>query len=150
MRFAAERLAIILPPEGRRSFHADFVECLFEPSAFTPHGFCLLWEPGLIWLHAVSERLIGLAYFSIPLALLHFVRHRHDFEFRWMLWLFAAFILACGATHFLSIVTLWAPLYWLEGGVKLITALVRSPLRSCSGRCCRARWRCRRRRRCGW
>ncbi len=96
---------------------------LFEPSAFSPHGFCLLWDPGLIWLHALSDAVIGLCYFSIPLALLHFARRRSDLEFRWILWLFALFILACGSTHFMAVATLWVPLYWIDGIVKLITAL---------------------------
>ena len=96
----------------------------FEPSAFSPHGFCLLWEPGLIWLHALSDIVIALAYFSIPLAIMAFLRERRDFEYRWVGWLFAAFILACGTSHVLAVVTLWQPYYWLEGGVKAITALV--------------------------
>jgi len=96
----------------------------FEPSAFSPHGFCLLWEPGLIWLHAASDVLIALAYFSIPLAIVTFLRERRDFEYRWVGWLFAAFILACGTSHVLAVVTLWQPYYWLEGAVKAITALV--------------------------
>jgi len=96
----------------------------FEPSAFSPHGFCLLWEPGLIWLHSLSDVVIALAYFSIPLAIAAFLRERRDFEYRWVGWLFAAFILACGTSHVVSVVTLWQPYYWLEGGVKAITALV--------------------------
>lgn len=42
---------------------------LVYPVPLTPHGYCLLWAPGLIWLHGVSDVIIGLAYFSIPLAL---------------------------------------------------------------------------------
>ena len=100
-----------------------FLRALLQPSGLTPHGFCLLWEPGLIWLHAVSDSLIGIAYYSIPLALIQFVRHRKT-AFNWIFWLFAAFILACGTTHFMSIVTLWQPLYWLDGAVKAITAVL--------------------------
>jgi signal transduction histidine kinase len=97
---------------------------IFEPTELTPHGFCLLWEPGLVWLHAGSDALIGLAYYSIPLALVSFVRRRRDLAFSWVFWLFAAFILACGTTHFLSIVTLWQPFYWLDGAIKAVTALL--------------------------
>jgi signal transduction histidine kinase/ActR/RegA family two-component response regulator len=97
---------------------------LLDPSGLTPHGFCLLWEPGLLWLHAASDALIGIAYYSIPLALIYFVRRRTDLVFGWVFWLFAAFILACGTTHFLSIVTLWQPAYWLEGAVKAFTAIL--------------------------
>ena len=97
---------------------------LFEPSGLTPHGFCLLWEPGLIWMHTISDALIGIAYYSIPLALIQFVRRRTDIAFSWIFWLFAAFILACGTTHFMSIVTLWYPLYWLDGTIKALTAML--------------------------
>ena len=37
--------------------------------SFMPHGVCYAWNPSLIGLHAVSDALIGLAYFSIPPAL---------------------------------------------------------------------------------
>jgi signal transduction histidine kinase len=100
-----------------------FLTALFNSANFTPHGFCLLWDPGLLWLHGVSDTVIGLSYFSIPLALLHFARRRRDLEYRWILWLFAIFILACGTTHFLAVATLWVPLYWLDGAVKLVTAV---------------------------
>ncbi len=102
---------------------SHFFTTLFEPGSFTPHGFCLLWDPGLLWLHGVSDTVIGLSYFSIPLVLLQFARRRKDLEYRWVLWLFAIFILACGTTHFLALATLWLPLYWLDGTVKLITAV---------------------------
>jgi signal transduction histidine kinase/CheY-like chemotaxis protein len=100
------------------------LRALLDPSGLTPHGFCLLWQPGLIWLHAAADTLIGLAYYSIPLALIHFIRHRRDFAFGWVFWLFAAFILACGTTHFVSVLTLWQPAYWLDGAIKAITALL--------------------------
>ncbi len=100
------------------------LSALFQPAGLTPHGFCLLWEPGLIWLHAVSDTLIAVAYYSIPLALIRFVRRRADIAFSWIFWLFAAFILACGTTHILAIVTLWQPVYWIDGLVKAITAVL--------------------------
>ena len=96
----------------------------FEPSSFSPHGFCLLWDPGLIWLHALSDLGIAFAYFSIPLALFVFLRRRRDFEFPRLIVLFAAFILLCGATHLFGVLTLWQPYYWLEGALKAVTALV--------------------------
>ena len=91
-------------------------------SQFTPHGFCLAWQPGLVWLEAVSDLLIAAAYFSIPATLLVFMRRRLDLAFKPVFALFAAFILACGTTHILGAVTLWVPLYWLDAGTKAITA----------------------------
>ena len=72
---------------------------LIYPVNLTPHGYCLLWAPGLIWLHAASDTIIALAYFSIPLALIWFVHQRKDLEFRWVFLLFVCFIMACGMTH---------------------------------------------------
>ncbi len=96
---------------------------LFGESGLEPHGFCLLWEPGLIWLYALSDAAIALAYFTIPLGLVIVGRQRNDLVFRPMLWLFASFILLCGATHWLDVVTLWTPLYGLQGLVKAATAI---------------------------
>ena len=97
---------------------------LFGSSGLTPHGFCLLWQPGLIWTYALSDAGIGLAYFSIPLALGVIARRRKDLVFRPVLLLFAAFIFLCGATHWLDVVTLWLPIYGVQALVKAATALV--------------------------
>lgn len=95
---------------------------LLDPSGLTPHGFCLLWQPGMIGLHAISDVLTGLAYFSIPLALAVFVKRRQDLVFKPVFLLFVAFILLCGAGHWLDLLTLWVPAYGLEGLIKAATA----------------------------
>src|SRR4051812_27427858 len=97
---------------------------LFETEALAPHGVCLLWRPELLWLHVVSDAVTGLAYWSIPVVLTVIALRRRDLVYPWALELFALFILACGATHFLSIWTLWNPDYGLQGAVKAITAAV--------------------------
>jgi PAS domain S-box-containing protein len=96
---------------------------LFSSDRFMPHGMCLLWEPGLLGLHVVSDAVIALAYFTIPLALLHFARRRSDLAYPWMFSLFALFILGCGATHVMGIWVLWRPDYGADGLVKAVTAL---------------------------
>jgi hypothetical protein len=53
-----------------------FVNHLFSPSGFMPHGYCYLWRPDLISLHVVSDSLIALAYLSIPVTLAYFIRKR--------------------------------------------------------------------------
>jgi len=97
---------------------------LVYPVNLTPHGYCLLWAPGLIWLHAVSDTIIALAYFSIPLALMWFVHQRKDLEFRWVFLLFVCFIMACGMTHVMGVLTLWVAAYGLEGIIKVVTAIL--------------------------
>ena len=44
--------------------------------------------------------------------------------FRPLLLLFAAFILLCGATHWLDVLTLWLPVYGAQALIKATTALV--------------------------
>jgi PAS domain S-box-containing protein len=97
---------------------------LFDPSGLTAHGFCLSWEPGLIWTYALSDIGIGVAYFTIPVGLAIFARRRRDLVYGRILWLFAAFILLCGTTHWMDVLTLWVPAYGLEAAVKAATAVV--------------------------
>jgi signal transduction histidine kinase/CheY-like chemotaxis protein len=98
-------------------------ERLLDSSMFSPHGICLLWEPELIGLHVASDAVIATAYFSIPVALSIFVSKRRDVDFGWIFWAFALFIMACGVTHVLSIITLWVPIYGIEGIIKALTAV---------------------------
>src|SRR5262249_56791431 len=94
-----------------------YLSGLFASDGLLPHGLCLLWDPGLIWLHVLSDGLIAAAYYSVPAALLYFVLRRKDVPFHWVFVLFGAFILACGTTHVLRAVTLWQPVYALHGPV---------------------------------
>jgi PAS domain S-box-containing protein len=84
----------------------------------------LSWLPGLIALHAGSDAVTGLAYLSIPIAIASFMRRRRDVAYGWVAYLFIGFILACGATHLFSILTLWFPVYGIEGIVKSLTAVL--------------------------
>jgi hypothetical protein len=59
-----------------------FLELLLTPGQFLPHGLCLSWRPELIWTHLISDVLIGLAYFSIPIGLGYFVWKRQDLAFK--------------------------------------------------------------------
>jgi diguanylate cyclase (GGDEF)-like protein/PAS domain S-box-containing protein len=77
-----------------------------------------------LWLHIISDTIIALAYYSIPFALFYFVQKRTDLAYRWVFVLFGAFIFLCGTTHLISIWTIWHPDYWLDGLIKLATALV--------------------------
>src|SRR5579862_6292083 len=93
-------------------------------SQFLPHVSCYLYNKQLIALHVASDAAIWLAYVSISCTLVYLVwRTRREIPFSWMFLAFGLFIIACGFTHFMEIVVLWKPLYWLAGDVKLVTAL---------------------------
>ena len=91
-------------------------------SNFMAHGYCYRWEPDIIWLHAVSDSIITLSYYLIPVGLLSFVRKRRDVPFHWMFLMFGLFIFGCGTTHLMEVWTIWHGTYRLAGILKAITA----------------------------
>jgi signal transduction histidine kinase/ActR/RegA family two-component response regulator len=91
---------------------------------YTPRRICMENDGSVIWLHVVADTLIALSYFSIPLALIAFVRRRTDLAFNWMFVMFALFIFACGTTHLIGVWDIWQPLYKIDGIVKLATGLL--------------------------
>ncbi len=91
---------------------------------FIPHGHCYLWKTNLLGLNLISDLLIALSYYSIPITLVYFVRKREDLPYSSIFLLFGAFIISCGTSHLMEIWTLWHPSYWVSGIVKAITALI--------------------------
>ncbi|MGH6805153.1 MAG: ATP-binding response regulator, partial [Methyloceanibacter sp.] len=90
-----------------------------------PHGVCYLWVPQLWLMHLTTDLVIGLSYVAISLTLVYLIhRARRDIPFQWVFLAFGLFIIACGATHFMEVWTIWHPTYWLSGYVKLMTAAV--------------------------
>ncbi|MCU7496115.1 MAG: hypothetical protein HF314_14880 [Ignavibacteria bacterium] len=93
-------------------------------SDYMPHGNCYFWTPDLVWLHVISDSLIGLSYWAITFTLGVLVyRTRKDIPFARMFIAFAIFIVTCGTTHLMEVLTLWDAYYWLSGGIKLFTAI---------------------------
>ncbi len=87
------------------------------------HEYCYLREPKLIWLHVISDVLIGLAYVSISTTLAYLVyKAARDIPFNWVFLAFGLFIVSCGMTHFMEVWVIWEPVYWMSGYVKIITA----------------------------
>jgi PAS domain S-box-containing protein len=103
----------------------DFFRKLLSTD-FMPHVYCLR-EPGLIKLHLFSDGVIALSYALIPIALVLLIRRRRDLAFPWMFSLFGVFILGCGLTHVMGMLTLWHPAYRLAGLIKAITAAASFP-----------------------
>jgi signal transduction histidine kinase len=96
-----------------------------DGSGFLPHAYCYSRQSELILLHVVSDAVIALAYFMIPLTLIYFMRRsRSQWSFNWAIALFAAFIVLCGTGHLLDILVIWKPVYWLQGWERALTALV--------------------------
>jgi two-component sensor histidine kinase len=114
---AAATLAAFLvwPPLTRWALTRDFL----------PHAYCYLGNPRLVWTNVVADSLIGISYVAISATLAYLgYKGRRDIPFHWMFLAFGLFILGCGGTHFMEVVTIWIPVYILSAGVKLFTAAI--------------------------
>ncbi len=100
----------------------EFFRGLFS-NHFMPHGMCYLWDPAVLWLSVISDALIAAAYYAIPILLFQFIRKRRDISFQPIIAAFGVFILACGTTHLLGVVTVWDPIYRVDAVIKAITAI---------------------------
>jgi signal transduction histidine kinase/CheY-like chemotaxis protein len=90
---------------------------------FQPHGMCLLWRSDVFWAHVVSDLVIALAYFSIPVALVFFTLRRPDLRHRGLLALCGLFVVGCGVTHLFGLWTIWVPDYGAAAIAKALTAI---------------------------
>ncbi len=102
----------------------EFLKSLFISNWFIPYGHCDAEQPNLVWLHIISDIVIALAYYSIPILLVYFVRNRQEVPFAKILLMFSIFIIACGIIDLIDAPTLWHPIYGLSGFVKAIAAVV--------------------------
>jgi PAS domain S-box-containing protein len=91
---------------------------------FMPHGYCYLWDPRIVWLHVISDGLITLSYYCIPVVLIYFIRKNRDIPLNRIFWMFGTFILACGTTHLMEIWNIWHASYLVAGVLKALTAAV--------------------------
>ena len=96
----------------------------FGLAQFVPRGESLLWRPGLLVTHGLSDLLSALACFAIPLVILKVHKLRPDLVDPKVARLFASFIALWGLSHLASLATLWVPVYGVEGVLKLVAAVV--------------------------
>ncbi|KAJ0427458.1 putative histidine kinase response regulator and transcription factor RR-A-type family [Helianthus annuus] len=97
---------------------------------------CICFEPQwpadelLMKYQYISDFFIALAYFSIPLELIYFVKKSAVFPYRWVLVQFGAFIVLCGATH---LINLWTfDVYTPTVAIVMTTAKVLTAAVSCA------------------
>ena len=102
----------------------DFFSKLFTTADFQVQNRHGDWPTVLIFLHNVSDLLIWLAYLAIPALLLYYVHRRRGLRFPFIFWMFGGFIVCCGFTHFMEVVTFYTPLYRLAGLLKAATAAI--------------------------
>ena len=103
----------------------DFLKLLFSTDGFLRRGTCGRgWSNALIWLHRLGECSTFLAYMTISLLILFFIRRRHVRFLQPLFWLMGFFFMGCGLTHLMKLVTFWWPAYYLDGCVTMVSAVL--------------------------
>ncbi len=100
------------------------ISFLFETAYWPQRWNCGYWTDALGWTHIISDIAIFGAYMAIPCAILYFKIKRHDIPQNRIFFLFAAFIILCGAGHLIEATIFYYPVYRFAGLVKMMTALV--------------------------
>jgi len=76
---------------------------------------------------AVTNAITFLSYFSICVTLFYMARRtRLTISREWGFFLvgFALFIVACGSTHLIEVVTTWIPVFWVAAWTNIVTAVL--------------------------
>ncbi len=99
---------------------------LFGGVTDLPRGAAMGWRSDWITLHALADAVIALSFFAIPLGIVFYLRRRRGLlhEYRLVAWLFGGFILVCGVTHLIGVLSLWYPIHGMEGLSKALTAVL--------------------------
>src|ERR1700749_4750429 len=100
---------------------------MFSHPALRPHAICWKEDPRLIWTMVVTNAVTFLSYLSICLTLFYLVRRTRRVIARdWALFVvgFALFIVACGSTHLLEVITTWNPIFWVDADTNIVTAVL--------------------------
>jgi signal transduction histidine kinase len=100
---------------------------ILQLPSLMPHSVCWRADPHLIWVMVITNAITFISYVSICLTLLYLVRKTRRILVRdWAYFAvgFALFIVACGSTHLMDVVTTWVPWFWIDAWTCILTALL--------------------------
>jgi len=101
----------------------SFFSTVLETDSWPDRWHCGSWTSFHGWLYILSDLMIWLSYFAIPVILASFIyRKQAVLPVNSAVLLFIGFILACGLTHFLDALIFWWPAYRLSALLRFITA----------------------------
>src|SRR6202795_1520951 len=92
-----------------------------------PHAVCWSQDQRLIWTMVITNGITFLSYFSICVTLFYLARKTQGAIKRdWAFFVigFALFIVACGSTHLMEVVTTWIPVFWVDAWANIVTAIL--------------------------
>ena len=100
---------------------------MFSNVSLVPHAVCWAAAPHLIWTMVITNAITFLSYVTICFTLLGMAhRTRRVIARDWAYFTvgFALFIVACGSTHLLEVITTWSPIFWVDAWTNIITAVL--------------------------
>lgn len=96
-------------------------------TGFALHGPSYDWNPALLWIFVGAHLAVALACYSMPLALVHFLRRRKDIRFSWIFAVLSIFLFSSGTARLLAVWNIWHADHWLEAlvqGLAAVSAIV--------------------------
>ena len=96
-----------------------------SPIKLMPHAVCWRQDPQLIWTMVAANAITFLSYTTICITLFALARRTRRILARdWGFFVvgFALFIVACGSTHLMEVVTTWTPAFWTDAWANIVTA----------------------------
>ena len=100
---------------------------MFKSNSLMPHAVCWAADPRLIWTMVATNMVTFLSYLAIAATLLFLARRTGRVIVRdWGYFVvgFALFILACGSTHLLEVITTWTPIFWIDAWTNIVTSVL--------------------------
>jgi signal transduction histidine kinase len=100
---------------------------MYKSIPLMPHSVCWAADPRLVWTMVATNSITFLSYLTIAFTLLFLVRRTGRILARdWGYFVvgFALFILACGSTHLLEVVTTWSPIFWVDAWTNIVTSVL--------------------------
>ncbi len=108
---------------------------LLTTDGFTPLGLCFKWNSVLLLMLIVGNLLTAVSFFTIPVAVLSYLRKTQFPVTHWIFYLFTSACLACGVSHAIRVCTVFNPVFGLSavfdvlsGGAFLATSIMLWPL----------------------
>ena len=105
----------------------EFFAKRFLAESFRPYAASFDWAPPLVWINALADLTIAIAYFTIPIVLFRLAYRRKDLAFRWLVMCFGLFVIASGVVHTVRALNVWQTWFWLETSLKAIAAILSIP-----------------------
>lgn len=100
-----------------------YLQKLFESEKFVPLGQSYSWQAEVLTVNLLGNILIALTYFATPFLIYYLTRKRHLIIHNYLFTVFCIFACLGGLRYVIEIVSIWQPVYFVLGLLKIFTGL---------------------------